>query len=109
MILSRRDELRLTDETADRLEDEGPDGARFAAAIRDLRRAGTIGENWHNQLFLLSGPNDPRTLVLPAEIVNTATSAAGRRVAWTPGHRYSLERALLQSPPDTDRLAALGG
>lgn len=109
VILARRDDLRLTEETADGLEDEGRDGARFARAIRELRRAGTVGHNWHNQLFLLTAPDDSRTLVLTAEIVNRTTSAAGRRVAWTPGHRYTSEQALRQNPPDTDRLAALGG
>ena len=55
------------------------------------------------QVFLLSGPEDEATLVLPQAIRNTS------RGAWTQGQRYTSSAALARGVSTTEELAAEGG
>lgn len=50
-------------------------------------------EEQHYGVFLLSGPEDPQTVVLDRPVVNDTVTASGRNWAWTLGQRYtSLDR-----------------
>jgi hypothetical protein len=67
------------------------------AMLTDERRH----ENTHHQVFLLTAPDDPRTLVLDEPIHH---AALGRGSAWTQGTRYTSEARLRQRPRTTAEL-----
>lgn len=84
-------------------------GGERDAAIADLmerllnfddRRA--EGEPY--QVFLLSAPEDERTLKLAAPIQNAAVDRNGKHCAWTQGQRYTRSDLLERGPQTTDRL-----
>jgi hypothetical protein len=73
------------------------------AVIRDQPQH--LGEE--HQVFLLSPVDSRQTLFLDHEIVNAARTKSGRPFAWTLGHRYASEAALLggaTTTADLDRL-----
>lgn len=85
-----------TDQTIGRLIDE---------LLADSPR--TPGESY--QVFLLSGRDDERTLVLPQPVRNTTRNRSGKPWAWTLGQRYTRSDVLERAPMTTDELAANGG
>ncbi|GAB3002751.1 hypothetical protein [Saccharothrix stipae] len=62
--------------------------ADVADAIDALQATGTRTEGTDYGLFLLSGPDDRRTVRLDAPIVNDTTTIPGRLWAWTMSQRY---------------------
>jgi hypothetical protein len=100
-IQGRRDHVLTTLETAQALLTSGSaEDARFAAVIAllllDGREAGI-----ESQVFLLSPPGSPETLVLAQPIRNVRR---GLGSAWTQGHRYAPEAAIRSEPGTTDEL-----
>ena len=67
----------------------------------------TPGDSY--QVFLLSRPEDERTLVLPHPIRNTTRDHKGKPWAWTLSQRYIRSDLLERAPETTDELAANGG
>jgi hypothetical protein len=91
----------------------GDEASKLSASRDEVDRA--IGEvitrshafDWRvdegkYQVFLLSGPEEEATLVLPQAIRNTS------RGAWTQGQRYTSSAALARGVSTTDELAAEG-
>jgi hypothetical protein len=104
-ILARRDHVALTQQTVRDLRSSGDtQDAQFAEVVEQLIADGIEGRT--EQIFLLSGPEDPRTLRISDPIRNTERAASGRRTAWTQGRRYVHEVVLLTGPQTTRELAA---
>jgi hypothetical protein len=109
-ILARRDNIGLTAETASALR-SSPDmqDRKFGALIEQVLKAESHRKGNIEQIFLLSSPEDPDTLMLANPISNTKTSANGRKTAFTQGQRYTRSEVLKRNPPTTDDLEKLGG
>lgn len=102
-ILGRRDHVVITPRTVQELQSSrDPQDEAFARVvdrlIADERTGGT------SQIFLLSGADDPHTMVIPQPIRNTERTSSGRAYAWTRGHRYVREDAILAGPETTSEL-----
>lgn len=78
--------------------------ARFAAVIGLLLLDGRH-EGGESQIFLLSPPQSPETLVISHPIHKI--SRTGRGSAWTQGHRYVPESMIRSEPETTSELDAL--
>jgi hypothetical protein len=105
LILARRDSVALTPQTARELRLSGdPQDARFAAIVEQTLADPHPGPV--EQIFLLSGPRDPRTLRISKPIRNTARAESGRHIAYVRGQRYVSEAALLSEPETTGELDA---
>lgn len=80
-------------------------GSQFDGEVADLIDAmltdGRRNENFHYQVFLLTAPDDPRTLLLDDPIHH---AALGRGSAWTQGARYTSESRLRRKPRTTAEL-----
>ncbi len=109
-ILAHHSALHFTDATAASLRNSDDHLTARIGEIVDLflqnrdRDVGSILD-----VYLLSPPSDPQTLVLPQPILNTTTTASGKRIAWTQGHRYTASEALTRGPKTTADLEALAG
>ena len=75
------------------------DDRRLGALIADWLARARVEAGEQLQVFLLSGPDDPDTLILPAPIAHAGPGA------WTQGQRYLRSAALDPSPATTDQLA----
>lgn len=104
LIVHREGEVVFLPETAQAFETSGaPGGDRIAEVIRRTLADGTRVHGHSYAVFLLSAPDDDATLRLPTRVVNAATNASGRTIAWTRGQRYaSSER--LRAATTTDDL-----
>lgn len=104
-ILHREDQVVFSRGEADRrlARNEGYD-QRMASIIRTCldRETRTDGQSY--QIFVLTPPHSVETERLTAPIVNTTTTAAGKRWAWTLGQRYVRLPSLLSSPATTTEL-----
>jgi hypothetical protein len=96
-ILTRQDHVPFTREEALRWEVNGGRDSRIADLIRSLLETGAREEGQEYMVFLLSGPQDPETVVLEAPLVNDTVAASGRPWAWTTGQRY-VPLAALRRP-----------
>lgn len=109
-ILARRDHVALAPQTARAWRATGDSvDARFAAIVERAMVERAMGDRHPGpveQIFLLSGPDDPRTVRIGRPISNTERTPAGRRIAWTRGHRYVAESVLLTNPETTGELTA---
>jgi hypothetical protein len=102
-ILARRGHVSITEEAAANLRSSGdPEDARFAKVVKNLIADGEIAPSY--QIFLLSGPEDSRTLRIPHLIRNTKRGKSGHPVAWTQKHGYVSEAALRRNPETTTEL-----
>lgn len=103
-ILERRDHVGFNYETSRKLQLSGnPFDAAFATIIERAIADGR--DNIPGQVFLLSPPDSRLTLRIAQPITNTERSETGRPIAWTQGHRYVQESAILAGPRTTDELA----
>lgn len=92
-ILRRADPVPFTPEEVDRRRSGDDLDHLIADAIEILLATGTRPEGSEYGVFLLSGPDDPKTVRLEVPIVNDTVAASGRPWAWTMGQRYvSLSR-----------------
>ncbi|GAA1119892.1 hypothetical protein NE857_26345 [Nocardiopsis exhalans] len=105
-ILTRQDHVPFTPEEAQQREDSGGRDARIADLIRSLLESGVREEGQEYMVFLLSGPEDPETVVLEVPLVNDTVAASGRSWAWTMGQRYvslaALRRSGVRTTSDLD-------
>jgi hypothetical protein len=87
-ILARRKQVLFSPDEAERLEvDGGAEDAGLAAVIREALLEGDREEDTSHDVFLLSPPDDPRTLLLAQAVAHVD------RGAWTQQQRYtSVER-----------------
>jgi hypothetical protein len=105
-ILYRRDHVPWSLEEVDKLEAAGDDvSVQLADIIRRtlVETTRTVDEKF--QVFLLSAPDDSRTVRLPGPVLSTKKDHKGAPVALTFGHRYTLMRELEKGPTTTDELA----
>lgn len=101
-ILHRLGGVEFTHANAVRLRSTGVElTARIADVVDGMLDDGRRSDGEVHDVFLLSQPDDPVTLVLPAPIRH---SHVGRGSAWTQGQRYTTEAALLAGPLTTDDL-----
>ncbi|MGW8439205.1 hypothetical protein ACWGKS_29015 [Nocardiopsis sp. NPDC055879] len=96
-IFTREDHVLFTHEEALRREVNGERDARIADLIRSSLESGVREERQEYMVFLLSGPQDPETVVLEAPLANDTVVASGRPWAWTMGQRY-VSLAALRRP-----------
>ncbi|WP_211717849.1 hypothetical protein [Nocardiopsis sp. MG754419] len=96
-ILTRQDHVPFTHEEAQQREGNGGRDARIADLIRSSLETGAREEGKKYMVFLLSGPQDPETVVLEVPLVNDTVAASGRPWAWTMGQRY-VSLAALRKP-----------
>lgn len=103
-IQARRDHVSETREVVHAWLTSGDaEDARFAAVVALLLLNGRE-EGGRSQIFLLSPPQSPETLLISRPIRNTRP---GHGSAWTQGHRYASEAAIRHEPETTEALAAL--
>ena len=103
-IQGHRDHVPKTRDTVESWLTTGdPVDARFAAVVGLLLLDGRY-EDGESQIFLLSPPHSPETLVIPQPIHN---ARKGYGSAWTQGHRYATETAIRSEPETTEDLNAL--
>jgi hypothetical protein len=96
------DHVPFSDEHAKRLRATGsPVDREIANLIETAPRYYRKHEGEKHKVFLLTPPDDPQTLVLPQPIRH---NRSGRGSAWTFGHGYASEAALLANPRSTDDL-----
>lgn len=108
-ILARRDELHIHPQTVEQLRrSTDPVGHHLATLVERMLADGVWVGN-RNQVFLLSGSDDARTLKLPCAIKNVKLDKRGEPVAWTFGQTYSSSEALATGPRTTAQLASRGG
>jgi hypothetical protein len=105
-IQARRDHVPVELNTTQAwLTSGNPEDARFAGVIAllllDGRESGIV-----SQIFLLSPPQSPDTLVISRPIQNMRR---GLGSAWTQGHRYVPEAAIRSEPETTDELDKRAG
>lgn len=104
-ILARRDHVDLTPQSVRDLRASGDaQDAQFADVVERLVADGHCDRA--EQIFLVTGAEDPRTLRIAHPIRNSERAPSGRRIAWVRGHRYVPEAALLAAPQTTGELAA---
>lgn len=110
-ILARRDPVIFSAEEAKRFGASGHQTERaIGRAIGEMLAESPRTTGQAYQVFLLSSPEDERTLVLPDPIRNTTRDHKGQPWAWTLGQRYTRSDALVDDgPKTTDELAASGG
>lgn len=100
-IIKHYPSVPFTSEEAVRLQDdEDPSSSRLGQVIEKTLAEGGRHPGPYQQVFLLTGPNDPETLRLPQPILHQAP------FAWTQHQRYTLEAALNTFPKTTEELAA---
>ncbi len=101
-ILHIRDDVEFSEQYANELDNsEGEFSKEIAAVIRSLM------SNRHNSLhkvFLLSSPENSKTITLKAPIKNTKLDKNGRPTAWTQFQGYTSKEALKKNPNNTDEL-----
>jgi hypothetical protein len=109
-ILVHRDNVSWTRAEAELLQASDDEASRsLGRLIGQLIDAdGRRPEGERYQVFLLSPPDDPRTLSLPHEIRNTTRDTNGRPWAWTLGQRYTRSGLLETGPATTGELDAAG-
>jgi hypothetical protein len=104
-ILSRTDPVELTVEHAEMLShSEDTLERQLAEVIKQVLADGARKEGQFNKIFLLSGPDDERTVRLTGPIRNVALDQRGRPTAWTQNQRYTRLGAL-RTATDTSTLA----
>ena len=97
-ILDRRDHVLISQSAADELAmSEDTSDRAFAEVIRYIIEE-TGNEDWEAQVFLLTDPDDERTIRLPAAIQHEG------RGAWTQNQRYVKSDSLRESPQTTEDL-----
>ncbi len=109
-ILASRDPVIFSAHEAERYRASDDQTDQMIARLIDELLADsprTPGDPY--QVFLLSRPEDARTLVLPHPIRNTTRDKKGKPWAWTLGQRYTRSDVLERAPMTTDELAANGG
>jgi hypothetical protein len=109
-IVASRDPVIFSAQEAERYRaSDDQTNQTIARLIDDLLADSprTAGESY--QVFLLSGSDDQRTLVLPHAIRNTTRDHKDNPCAWTFGQRYTRSDVLERGPKTTDELAAHGG
>jgi hypothetical protein len=74
---------------ADLESQHGEEGAELARRMRVMLADENDRWNQVNRTYLLSSPDDERTIHLPTSIANDLTNEDGRRYAYTQGQRYS--------------------
>ncbi|MGO1850950.1 hypothetical protein [Microbacterium sp.] len=77
---------------------------RAADLVSELLAAGTRDVDASYGVMLLSGPQDPDTIHLPAAIKNDTQTATGRGWAWTLGQRYTELARLTSGATRTSQL-----
>ena len=97
-ILDHRDHVPISRSSASELaKSDEPSDRSFAEAIRHIIDE-TGNENGEAQVFLLSDPEDERTILLPGPIRHEG------RGAWTQNQRYVSSELLRSRPATTDEL-----
>jgi hypothetical protein len=96
-ILRRVASIAFTTQEVTRLRSGDHLDSLIADAIETLLANGSRPEGGEHGVFLLSGPDDPETILLEALIINDTTTASGNPWAWTMGQRY-VSLARLTSP-----------
>jgi hypothetical protein len=98
-VLGRRDQLLFTPETAQQLREQGEAG--LADVVEQAVRDGARPPDRPQQLYLLSTPDDERTITL-AQPITHASSGPGS--GFVRGQRYTSLAALKQQPHTTAEL-----
>jgi hypothetical protein len=106
-ILARRDHIVISAETAEALLSTKDEADRlFGTLIGRLIAEGARPEGGTNQIFLLTGPGDDRTTMIPQPIRNVETDREGRPVEWTQRQRYACLEILRSGIETTAELKA---
>lgn len=104
-ILGRFDQVEITDAEADLRHAQGELGSQVARVIRWIlarsKHAQAYAVGSPCQIFVLTPPSSPQTLILPAPIRHA------KRSAWTQNQRYTHSALLLQQPKTTTDLERL--
>lgn len=103
-----RDRVPFTKEEIDRLRAKGdPISLRTADLIDVLVKKSSrkLGQDF--KVFLLSSPDDSRTVQLPSRIKNSSLNSSGSGTAYTQHQRYTRLDALQAGPSNTDELIQL--
>ena len=109
-ILEDRDPVVFSAQEAQRYRVSDDDTDRLIGrAIDEMLADGPRAPGESYQVFLLSGRDDKRTLVLPRPVRNTTRNRSEKLWAWTLGQRYTRSDVLKRAPTTTDELAANGG
>ena len=109
-ILAHRDNVEMTREAAKALlASNDPEEAEFGRLLERVFDEGTRPEGPPEQIFLLSPPDDERTMVLPHPVRNTNLDRNGRPTTWVQGQRYTRSDVLATGPATTDELEQRGG
>jgi hypothetical protein len=98
-VLGRRDQLLFTPETAQQLREQGETG--LADVVEQAVRDGARPPGRPRQLYLLSAPDDDRTLTLGQPIAHTSS---GPGSGFVRGQRYTSLAALKQQSHTTAEL-----
>lgn len=107
-ILAHQSAVPFTEATTASFRRSGdPMTARIGEIVDSLLQNRDRDAGVTLDVYLLSPPSDPQTMVLPQPILNTTTTASGKRIAWTQGHRYTTSEALARGPETTADLDAL--
>jgi hypothetical protein len=96
-IRYREDLVSFTHEEATARLGGSESDRKVGTVIKADLQAGTREEGKQQQVFLLSGPDDPDTIRLPQPIVNDTIAESGRSWAWTMGQRYASLTNLTRS------------
>ena len=75
----------------------GAEEGRLGAVVDALIERGARQEGRQYKVILLTPPDDPDTVRLPAPVPNDLTSDSGRSIAFTQSHRYVLLSGLKEA------------
>lgn len=104
-ILLHRPDVGFTRENAQAFSASPQPAERdLGALITRMLDKGVRDEGESYQVFLLSGAEDERTLVLTSPIRNVSVDRNGRTVAWTQNQRYTRSQVLARGPRTTNDL-----
>lgn len=108
-ILHRQDEVVFESEIAAHVTGGSCFGQTdpIYEKVLELIEAGDVAEDTVLQMFVLSGPDDDKTIRLPRAIHGDAASSTGRHVAWTRNQRYVYSDDLRTGPQTTSKLDSL--
>ena len=99
-IVGIRDDIVVSEETAGSLErSDSHVDRRVADAVRATLEGEPELHSWIGKFFVLTGPDDPDTLLLGRPIEHD------RRGAWTQGQRYAISDDLRQATRTSDLLS----
>jgi hypothetical protein len=109
-ILGICDPVEFTPEDAHRYAaSDDAIGPVVAQVIDRVVADGARADGQPHKIFLLSAPDDPRTLVLAQPVRNTKRDHNGQLCAWVQGQRYTRAMLLRRGPATTDELDDQGG